>query len=143
MKARTSNSDQPDLRLLVSKLSERLDRVEGLLHPAPAPAAHAPASKIAVVQASVAQAYGLNVTDLTGPRRTAEIALARQVAMTLAYRINPSLIRIAEAFNRQHGTVIHALQTVTNRKQTDRRFLAQFESVSEIVGKALRQLEAA
>lgn len=140
MKTNPPNGNPPDLRLVVTQLSARLDRIETMLQRY---TPHAPASKIATVQATVAQSYGLEIADLTGPRRTAEVALARQIAMTLAYGINPSLTRIAEAFNRKHGTVMHAISAVGNRRQTDRKFKDEFAFVSESVAKALRDLQAA
>jgi chromosomal replication initiator protein len=56
--------------------------------------------------------HGLTADDLTGPRRTAEINQARQIAMALCRELtNASLPQIGDAFGgRKHSTVLHACQ---------------------------------
>ena len=68
----------------------------------------------------VAGHYDLRVVELTGRRRLARIALARQVAMHLARQLTGlSLKEIGEDFGgRDHGTVLHADRTIS-RKMTE------------------------
>lgn len=65
----------------------------------------------------VAGHYDLRVVELTGRRRLARIALARQVAMHLARQLTGlSLKEIGEDFGgRDHGTVLHADRTITRK----------------------------
>ncbi len=69
------------------------------------------------IQQSVADEFHLRVADLNGRRRTANIALPRQIAMFLArHHTACSLKDIGAAFGgRDHGTVIHAAYTVEQR----------------------------
>ena len=71
---------------------------------------------IAKIQASVASYYGLSVSELVSSTRTAKVAWARQVAIHLARQHTPaSLHSIADAFGRNHATVIHACKRVSDR----------------------------
>jgi len=65
----------------------------------------------------VAEHYDLRVVDLTGRRRPARIALARQVAMYLSRQLTGlSLKEIGEDFGgRDHGTVLHANRAISRR----------------------------
>ncbi len=69
------------------------------------------------IQRLVAEEFELRVADLTGKRRTANIAHPRQIAMYLARKhTETSLQDIGEAFGgRDHGTVIHAAKTVEQK----------------------------
>lgn len=81
------------------------------------------------VQRKVAEHYDVRLADMTGKRRTAHIAFARQVAMFLSRRLTKnSLQDIGEAFGgKDHGTVIHACKTVQGR-------LDREESLRQVVG---------
>ncbi len=61
--------------------------------------------------------YGFSVEQLTGPRRTADLAWARQVGMFLAREFTvASLDQVGAEFGaRDHGTVLHACRTVQDR----------------------------
>jgi chromosomal replication initiator protein len=62
------------------------------------------------IQSFVAEEYGIALEELTGSKRTAEITLARHVAMYLCREhTDVSLQNIGEAFRKKdHTTVIHA-----------------------------------
>jgi chromosomal replication initiator protein len=65
---------------------------------------------IDAIQSLVTEEYGITLEDLTGSKRTAEITLARHVAMYLCReKTDVSLQAIGEAFRKKdHTTVIHA-----------------------------------
>ena len=69
------------------------------------------------ILSTVAEHYDLRVVDLTGRRRPARIALARQVAMYLSRQLTGlSLKEIGEDFGgRDHGTVLHANRAISRR----------------------------
>lgn len=81
------------------------------------------------VQRKVAEHYDVRLADMTGKRRTAHIAFARQVAMFISRRLTKnSLQDIGEAFGgKDHGTVIHACKTVKARLERE-------ESLRQVVG---------
>jgi chromosomal replication initiation ATPase DnaA len=94
----------------------------GLAAPAPA--------EVERITRQVAAHYGLDPAQLRGRGRTAEVALARQVAMALCRALTPcSTSTIGRAFARDHGTVVWAVQSVRDRCDTDRRFAATYSAL--------------
>ncbi|MDR0285793.1 MAG: chromosomal replication initiation protein, partial [Propionibacteriaceae bacterium] len=82
--------------------------------------------------------FNLAVTDLTGPTRTANIALARQVAMYLCRDLTElSLPKIGALFDRDHTTVMHAFRKISSMMLEDR---AIFTTVSEITSRLKNHL---
>jgi chromosomal replication initiator protein len=73
------------------------------------------------IQKKVAEHFDVRIADMTGKRRTANIAFPRQVAMYLARRhTKASLNEIGETFGgRDHGTVLHACKTVSVRMKKE------------------------
>ena len=73
------------------------------------------------IQAVVAENFGMNPDDLAGSKRTAEIALARQIAMYLCRELTDiSLQRIGHAFRKKdHTTVIHAQRKIEQLIKSD------------------------
>jgi len=74
--------------------------------------------------AVVTDFYGVKLTDLQSKRRQRSIALPRQVCMYLARRNTRfSLEEIGGHFGgRDHTTVMHAVKTVEERRETDVEF---------------------
>ncbi|HYG22744.1 MAG TPA: helix-turn-helix domain-containing protein [Verrucomicrobiae bacterium] len=67
----------------------------------------------------VAHHYGLSVTVIDVRNRTPRVAWARQVAMALSCEFtNQSISEVGRQFHRDHGTVLHAIQTVSDRCET-------------------------
>ena len=81
---------------------------------------------ISAIQCIVANYYDLKMSDIIGPRRTAQIAWARQVAMFLAYqRTGLGQTIIGAAFNRHRDTVQWARETVEKLCSVDPKLAAQ------------------
>lgn len=78
---------------------------------------------ISLIQQLVAETFALSVDDLLSQKRSAEIALARQVAMYLARnKTTESLQKIGFAFNKKdHTTVIHACNKIEELLKKDVR----------------------
>ncbi len=74
------------------------------------------------IQRKVCDAQNLDVEELTGKSRKRKIVQARQIAMYLCKKFTDhSLKEIGKAFGgRDHSTVIHSCQTITNLMDTDR-----------------------
>ena len=78
---------------------------------------------IGLIQQLTAETFGLTIEDLLSNKRTAEVALARQVAMYIARnKTNEPLIQIAYAFNKKdHTNVIHACRRISDTIKSDMR----------------------
>lgn len=72
---------------------------------------------IEAIQQAVADHFGIAPELLIGKTRKQEIALARQVAMFLAKRLTQNPLKVIGLHfgNRDHTTVIHAVQTVEKK----------------------------
>ncbi|OEF99628.1 chromosomal replication initiation protein DnaA [Vulcanibacillus modesticaldus] len=73
------------------------------------------------IQKIVAEHFNLKPEDLTGKKRTKSVAFPRQVAMYLVRELTDySLPKIGEEFGgRDHSTVIHAYDKITNQLKND------------------------
>jgi chromosomal replication initiator protein len=86
---------------------------------------------ISAIQSLVAESFGMSLEDLTSAKRTAEVALARQVGMYLCrVATESSLKHIAEAFKRKdHTTVIHAHKKISEMLKSDENIQKIVENV--------------
>jgi chromosomal replication initiator protein len=87
------------------------------------------------VQQVISAQFAVKVTDLKSPKRTRSLAFARQVAMYLARRMaGASLPSIGEKFgNRDHSTVIHAIQVIEKRRDEDPGFHSTLEGLERLI----------
>ena len=85
------------------------------------------------VVSQVAEAFGLTTDNLVGPDRRQEVVLPRQIAMyLLRVEANYSLPKIGEAFGgRDHTTVMHACQKVTDLLERDDKLRRQVFDIRE------------
>lgn len=96
-----------------------------------------PHQKISVEQIlkSVATVFQVRVSDLKGSTRTKEIALPRQVAMYLAYKmINESLQMLGASFGKTHSTIIHACKNIEKKVALDETLRRQIGMVERNIG---------
>jgi len=88
---------------------------------------------------STAHYFNLSLDDLKGPNRTANIALARQIAMYLCRDLTElSLPKIGAFFGRDHTTVMHACRKIADMMVKDRTI---FNTIAEITSR-LKQATA-
>ncbi|MCL2351665.1 MAG: chromosomal replication initiator protein DnaA [Firmicutes bacterium] len=80
-----------------------------------------PEITVGYIQEVVADYYGLTVDDLTGKKRTQNIAYPRQIAMYLSRKILPvPLTEVGNIFGgRDHSTVIHGFDKISNDLEND------------------------
>ena len=85
------------------------------------------------IRARVAERWGVSVEELTSKRRTKELTVPRQVAMYLMRSLlDMPLVEIGRYFGgRDHSTVIHSIEKVTEDSRNDGEFWARVESVRE------------
>ncbi len=82
------------------------------------------------IQGQVAAYYNLELADILGPRRNANIALARQVAMFLARQLTPlSTTELGREFNRNHATVITGVRKIEKMRKADHKFTGELDSL--------------
>lgn len=87
------------------------------------------------IQKTVAEFYGIRVSDLKSKRRNRQIARPRQVAMALAKELTSmSLPDIGDNFGgRDHTTVIHACKKVDELTKTDSRINEDYNTLQKIL----------
>jgi chromosomal replication initiator protein len=87
--------------------------------------------KVPKVLREVSKSFDVSVKDMKGPRRTKDVALARQVAMyILREELNYKLEQIAQFLNRtDHTTVIHAIDKVKSKMMLQDEFNLQISKV--------------
>jgi len=90
------------------------------------------------IKAVVAKHFKIVPETLVGRKRTSAIALPRQVAMYLARMLtNMSLADIGTAFGkRDHTTVIHGFDKITEKVKSDPEFKALVDRITEDIRRA-------
>lgn len=87
--------------------------------------------KVPKVLREVSKAFDVKVKDMKGPRRTKDVALARQVAMyILREEFNYKLEEVAGFLNRKdHTTVLHALDKIKSKMMLQDEFNLQISKI--------------
>ncbi len=81
---------------------------------------------------ATASSYGFSVDDLRGPSRKQPLVLCRQIAMYLCRDLTDlSLPKIGDLFQRDHTTVLHAVDRVKTLMTTDRDVFDRVNSLSQ------------
>lgn len=79
------------------------------------------AISVDIIQRTVAEHFDLRPADLTGKKRTKDIAWPRQIAMHLSRTMTQqSFPVIGEQFSRNHATILYANEQVAGRAKDDR-----------------------
>jgi chromosomal replication initiator protein len=89
--------------------------------------------KIPLIIKTIAREFKVNAKELKGPRRTAELAFARQICMYfLREEFGYKLEQVAEFLNRKdHTTVIHAVDKIKSKIMIDDGFKNQVDLIKE------------
>jgi len=85
------------------------------------------------IQRTVGEEYNVKLEDFKAKKRTKSVAFPRQIAMYLSRELTDfSLPKIGEEFGgRDHTTVIHAHEKISNLVQTDTLLQKQIQSIAE------------
>lgn len=96
---------------------------------------HVTAVSVPDIQKIIADEFNIRVADINGRRRTANIALPRQIAMYLARKHTElSLQEIGAAFGgRDHGTVIHAAKAIEEKLSNDSKLQEVVTRLSSLI----------
>ncbi|MBO9131368.1 chromosomal replication initiator protein DnaA [Bacillus sp. 165] len=87
------------------------------------------------IQKAVGQVYQVKLEDFKAKKRTKSVAFPRQIAMYLSRELtDSSLPKIGEEFGgRDHTTVIHAHEKISNLLKTDNQLQRQIEDINELL----------
>lgn len=87
---------------------------------------------IEMIQTAVEDFYGISHQDIIGKGRARKIVRPRQVAIYLCRDLSETtLSNIGKAFNRDHTTVLHSCELISNQLQEDRNLREELEAVRE------------
>jgi len=80
---------------------------------------------------AISREFEVTVKDIKGPRRTADVALARQLSMyILRLELGYKLEKIADLLNRKdHTTVIHAIDRIESKTKVEEGFRDQVDNI--------------
>ena len=86
------------------------------------------------IQKTVSDFYKIKLADMHSKKRTANIALPRQIAMYLAKELTQkSLPEIGAAFGRDHSTVLHAVKKISGERQGDTHLHQQLNVLEQTI----------
>jgi chromosomal replication initiator protein len=85
------------------------------------------------IQQIVAERFGITVDELTSANRTAELALARQIAMYVTRKnLHVTVKQIAIAFNKKdHTTVLYAYRRIDELSKTNPQVKSIVDNIQE------------
>jgi chromosomal replication initiator protein len=85
------------------------------------------------IQQLVAESFGITIDELLSPNRTAELALARQIAMYIARKnLHLTVNQIAIAFNKKdHTTVLYACRRIDEMIKTNLRVKTIVDNIQD------------
>lgn len=88
---------------------------------------------IRICQTIICEHFHLPIIAMTSPIRTATFSRARQIAMSICAELTKyTLSEIGNAFNRDHGTVIHAKNAIKNWCSIDSAFEEQYKNLKNV-----------
>lgn len=87
---------------------------------------------IEMIQGAVEDFYGVAHKDLIGKKKERRIVHPRQVAIFLCRELSETTLKnIGNAFNRDHTTVMHSCDLISNQLQEDRNLREELEAIRE------------
>lgn len=87
---------------------------------------------IEMIQNAVAYFYGITYNDIVSNKRSRNIAHPRQVAIYLCRELLESTFKaIGKEFNRDHSTIMHSYDLISNALKEDRNLREETEAIRE------------
>ncbi len=94
------------------------------------------------IQKTVAEFFNIKRTDLLSTDRMRSVAVPRQIAMYLSRRLtHASLFEVGSAFEKTHGTVVHACKQIQGSLSVDADLRANVRSIVTKLGQDPDALE--
>ncbi len=89
---------------------------------------------IETIQKKVAEYYDIRLADMTSKKRPQNIAFPRMIAMYFSRKMtNHSLPAIGEAFNRNHATILHAIDTIEKKQKESDNFRTSINQLQRLI----------
>lgn len=87
---------------------------------------------VELIQEKVCEFYSISLGELKSKSRSKSIAFPRQIAMYLSRQLTDlSLIKIAESFNRDHSTIIHGIDKISELRDEDENLNIELNKLEE------------
>lgn len=87
---------------------------------------------IEMIQNAAADFFGITYNDIVSNKRSRNIAHPRQVAIYLCRELLESTFKaIGEEFNRDHSTIMHSYDLISNALKEDRNLREEIEAIRE------------
>jgi len=88
------------------------------------------------IQRVVAEFYDIRLADMTSKRRPQSVAMPRQVAMYLSRQLTQhSFPMIADAFGKNHATVLHACRLIGQKMEKDDKLRQAVTSLQQKISR--------
>jgi chromosomal replication initiator protein len=98
-------------------------------------------ANVAAIQRTICAHFEIPLSSMSAHIRTQAYVVPRQIAMILSRELtHHTLIDIGQCFKRDHGTIIHATGSITNRIATDKEFAATYQTLRHRCESALLNL---
>lgn len=89
---------------------------------------------IELIKDCVVDFYGLEKASLESKDRSRKIAFPRQVAMYLSRKLTDlSLLKIADSFSRDHSTILHGIDKITEQIDKNNDVKEEVDSIIKII----------
>ncbi len=89
---------------------------------------------IHMIQVIVVEHYSITLLELLSTKVPRHLTHIRQVAMWLAYDMGAGgHLQIGSAFGRNHSTIIHGVEAIEKRKNEDKYFAKELETLRKNV----------
>jgi len=94
------------------------------------------AARLEDILESVSKYYSVPIQDMIGTSRIRNVLIPRQIAMYIGKKyLNVSLVQLGERFsNRDHSTVLHAINKIEKTVQKDPNMLREISTIEKDVG---------
>ena len=87
---------------------------------------------IEMIQNAVSDFYGISYSDIVSNKRSRNIAHPRQVAIYLCRELLETTFKaIGKEFNRDHSTIMHSYDLISNTLKEDRNLREEIEAIRE------------
>lgn len=113
---------------LLAEVARRRKKLSGMIDRIDASVAITTDSEAEKAIVAAAKAWRISTEAIVSQSRTARISEARMAVMTHLRGKGMSLQEVADVFGKDHGTVIHAIKTISARVKDDAEVAARMDA---------------
>jgi chromosomal replication initiation ATPase DnaA len=93
--------------------------------------------KVSIIEKQCLKLYDFTPAQIRHKSRKREIVVTRQLIMYFVHQFTKlSLAKNGALVGKTHGTVLHAIKTITNLAETDKQFRAKLERIKDEIEKS-------